>query len=146
MPARPKRDATELEKLLRTAIEAKSRDLSPPGTYHRLSRRELQEMAHVEHSEISNAMSGNRRPKPDTLRKLADALAPYLDIDQALIAAGHTPQSPAFLDLLRRLATLPPAVRDALDRRWFAPPPDGDAEGETGEADSEHIAEDDANP
>lgn len=91
-------EAAELARLLREAIDAKSREVGARYTYRDLGRD-----SGIDFSYAAKVINEGRQPSREIIRAWARALRPYLPLDQALVAAGYLPDDPQAAGAMRRL-------------------------------------------
>jgi hypothetical protein len=82
--------APGLGPLLRQAMEARSRDLGSRYTYRDLERDSRVSFTYA--AKLAQA-ENIRRPSREVVEALSRALAPYLPLDDALVASGYLPQT-----------------------------------------------------
>ena len=88
-----------LAELLTTAMQAKARELG----VKRYAYRDLGRDAQVDFSYAQKTIQYGRSPSAAIIRAWAKALAPYLPLDDALLAGGYLPDDPERMTIVRRL-------------------------------------------
>ena len=121
----------------RAAVDAKARER---GGY---TLRDLGSDSGVNYSLASRVMSGDRQVvQADVIVSWGRALAPYLNVDLALLAAGYAPQNRRLLDLLRRVTAAGAERWGDLEEavgRWASEPTEGKAEEQGDEEREQHA-------
>lgn len=121
-------------------LEAMARKGAETGA--RYSYRDLERDSGVNYSHAARVVRGGRRPSRELVESLANALRPYLPLDQALIAAGYLPESERGRDLVRQLWPQLQRASEEVERRLRmvfleGVPPEGEA-GEPHEGEADH--------
>jgi transcriptional regulator with XRE-family HTH domain len=86
--------------MLAEALRAKSIEIGEDYSY-----RDLQRDTGVNYSYVSKVVNGKAKPSRTVLRKWARALAPYLQLDAALIWSGYLPDDPEKAGIFREMAS-----------------------------------------
>lgn len=95
-------DEDTLADLLTEAMRAKARDLGR----EKYTYRDLGVDAQVDYSYAQKTVKYGRVPSRDIIRAWAVALHPHFPLDEALVAAGYTPDGPEQLAFLRAAVRL----------------------------------------
>ena len=123
--------------MLQRAMDARGQKLGRTYTLDDLGRE-----SGTDFSLASKVMTGRRRPTREALEAWAKVLSPHLDLDAALIAAGHAPADQRKAGILRqawRLST----EQWAQFERWVGERATHDeAEGDAGEEHKQADSED----
>lgn len=89
---------SDVGELLRRAMADKSAEVG-----RRYTLRDLDRESGVDYTLLSHVIAGRQRATPEALCAWSKALQPHLDMDAALLAAGHPPTDPAKAGAWRRL-------------------------------------------
>ena len=117
--------------MLQEAMRRKANELG--GQY---SYRDLERDSGVNYSYASKVIHGTQRPSRDVVHAWSRALAPYLPLDEALVAAGYLPTDSRKARVIEHIVRLTAEQWEELERRVFrftleeAPGPEAKGEGE----------------